>query len=511
MPAAVEVIAEPIEQAAADIHIRLHARQGLAFNSPANEILFGGAKGGGKSALIRLGFILLCMMAPGLQCALFRRRYKELQGNHMEGAGSFPDVLAPLTTKGTVSITAHHIRFWNGSHIALNHLQHEKDAYNYSGNQTHAMGFDEATQLEESQYRFLAYTVLRLGGWQPPAHLKDKFPLAWSGANPGGPSHTFFKEGFVDNGPYVIVQQNGKNGGMRRQFIPSRAEDNPTLLKNDPGYLDRLEGAGDKALARALREGDWNVVAGSMFGDAWRAVLMGIPWHVHDGFPIPWEWPLWRGADDGYEDPHACYWMTEDPRYKTLYVVDELYGSHWLPDELAEKILERDKEIELQDLQNPERGVFYNTRPLDGSIDNSAFGDVGLSDIHGRKQLTRGEQMNRKGCRWKAVEKWPGSRVAGVQNFHRLLAPNKLAPAMTDALGNVAVDGQGKPLLEHNRPGIVFFKRCVNAIKHIPALARSERDNEDIADSKFDHSFAGVRYGVQHRRGKFQRVRVGGL
>ncbi len=461
-----------------------------------------------NSGLLRFGGILRCMLAPGCQLALFRRSYRELQDNHMEGAKSFPDVLAKMVNKGTASITAHDIRFWNGAHISLNHLQYKKDVYKHSGRQIHGLLYDEATQFEPEQYKFLTYSVMRLGGWEPPAHMKNMFPFAWSGANPGGPGHHLFKEGWVDNGPYVITQMPKEQGGMRRQFIPSRAEDNPALLANDPEYLDRLEGSGDVALVRALREGDWEVVAGSMYGDVFRKTLHGRPWHVHPGFRIPESWPLWRGGDDGYENESAIYWGTEDPDKGTIYVIDEIYQKGLLADELGFRILEGDHSIPMQDAQG---GPTFNQEVLRGSYDSNAFAETGVgSSRKNEKAITRGEQMNRIGCKWIPVEKWPGSRVAGAQNLHRLLSPNKKAPFMLNEDGGKILDRHGVPL--RDRPGLVFFERCVNAIKTIPALSRDEKDPEDVDQGqKNTHAYDGVRYLVQHRRGRTKRITIGGI
>jgi hypothetical protein len=108
--------------------------------------------------------------------------------------------------------------------------------------------------------------------------------------------------------------------------------------------------------------------------------------------------------------------------------------------------------------------------------------------------ITRGDQMNQLGCKWIPVEKFPGSRIARIKNFHRLLAPNP------KSLGNPP-----------SRPGIVFFKRCVNAIRTIPALQRSERDSEDVDDAGELHAFDGVTYALQYRRTVSRMVRLEGI
>src|SRR5207244_10809768 len=151
------------------------------------------------------------------------------------------------------------------------------------------------------------------------------------------------------------------------------------------------------------------------------------PWHVHPGFRIPVGWRLSRGGDDGFAHPTAIYWLAEDPTYGTIYVIDELYRSEMLPHEVAERVLQRDAEIPMQ-------GSFgepmFNTERLRGAYDSSAFASRGEGS-----GITRGDQMNKLGCRWEPVQKWPGSRVAGIQNFHRLLQPNQKAPQMKDTDG----------------------------------------------------------------------------
>jgi hypothetical protein len=60
----------------------------------------------------------------------------------------------------------------------------------------------------------------------------------------------------------LLVKDSGEGeGGMRRQFIPARLEDNPSMAADDPRYAARLEGLGARALVQAMRWGDWDVVA----------------------------------------------------------------------------------------------------------------------------------------------------------------------------------------------------------------------------------------------------------
>ncbi|MDI3341607.1 MAG: terminase family protein, partial [Sphaerobacter sp.] len=220
----------------------LHPKQRVAFESTATEILYGGAAGGGKSHLMRLAAITWCQWVPGLQVYLFRREFPDLFKNHMEGPGSFPALLGPLLAAGEARIVwgKNQIRFRNGSVIHLCHCQYPKDVYGYQGAEIHVLMIDELTQWTREMYTFLRSRV-RLGGLRVPPWLRHLFPRILCGANPGGRGHNWVKADFIDiAAPLAITPMPKSEGGMLRQYIPARLEDNPSLLANDPDYESRL-------------------------------------------------------------------------------------------------------------------------------------------------------------------------------------------------------------------------------------------------------------------------------
>jgi hypothetical protein len=87
------------------IRFRLHPRQLEVLQSPANEQLYGGGAGSGKSALARFAAIIFSLQIPGLQSYLFRRTYPELIATHFEGPSSFYALLAPLASAVTVGFS----------------------------------------------------------------------------------------------------------------------------------------------------------------------------------------------------------------------------------------------------------------------------------------------------------------------------------------------------------------------------------------------------------------------
>src|SRR3546814_2195934 len=79
----------------------------------------------------------------------------------------------------------------------------------------------------------------------PYTTLFRTFPRVLTGANPGGVGHNWVKASWIDPvAPMQTMRAEKSDGGMLRQFIPARLEDNPTLTANDPDYVDRLSGLG---------------------------------------------------------------------------------------------------------------------------------------------------------------------------------------------------------------------------------------------------------------------------
>ena len=462
------------------LDLNLHKAQSLAMTAPAEEILYGGAAGGGKSHLIRTALITYCLAVKGLQCFLFRRTYPELKMNHMEGAGSFPEMLQPLveakdpeTGRQLCRIVDKDILFHNGSRIKLRHLQHARELTNYQGAEIHVLAMDEATHFTDAEYRYLRGRM-RVVGLKIPEGLPWAFPRALLGTNPGGIGHHWAKGGFVNHGPYHVHRATKADGGMRRVYIPAKMEDNPSLLAADPTYVDRLEGLGDQTLVRSLKDGDWEVVAGAMYGAVWRRDR-----HLVQPFAIPNDWRIWTGGDDGFAAPSCIYWLTQDPKIGTYYVIRELYGSKLMPETIADKMEGLNYRIMMSGRRIDSPPV-PNEEPIQGLYDSSAFAEKGES-----KRGGRGDQINEalkrlNAGRIRAVDKWQGSRVHGCQKIHRLLGPNPDDPS-------------GMPGLR------IFDGYCPNLVRTLPTLGRDPGNPEDVNTDEDDHSYDALRYALQWR------------
>lgn len=285
--------------------LRLHYKQGLALQSEAQEVLFGGAAGGGKSHLLRVAAIGAALFIPGCQIYLFRRTHPDLIKNHLNGPGSFYELLAPYIKSKEVTITQNplQIKFFTGATIHLCHCQYDKDVYDYQGSEIHLLLIDEATLFSEFQYRFLRSRV-RMGGLKVPDDCPIKLPKILLGSNPGNIGHEWVKRTFVDSGKqYEIIRAPKEDGGLLRQFIPSKLEDNPTMMNNDPNYVQRLQGLGSPELVKAMLEGSWDITAGSAFEKLTREKCM------IRNFKVPDHFTKFSVIDWGTYRPFAVCWF----------------------------------------------------------------------------------------------------------------------------------------------------------------------------------------------------------
>ena len=462
------------------IDLSLHPRQTQAFQSLATELLYGGSAGGGKSHLMRAAAIIWCSEIPGLQVYLFRRISEDLYKNHMAGPGSFPELMAPwLASKHvTYNGSKNFLEFWNGSRIWMCHCQHEKDMYKYQGAEIHVLLIDELTHFTERIYRYLRGRC-RIGGLKIPAKYAGMFPRVLNGSNPGGVGHTFVRRMFINGRrPMEITQQPKAEGGMLRQFIPAKLADNPTMAENDPTYMDKLEGLGSPELVKAMKEGNWDIVAGGALDDVWSDVA-----HVLPRFKIPRGWRLDRSMDWGSAKPFSVGWWAQAngeevvlpdgkkfcPAKGSLIRFHEWYGSPEVgtntglklgSDVVARGILEREAALTaagwISDVVRP--------GPADNSIwtkDDDATDSIG-------------KIMKGLGVEWTPSDKSPGSRINGLQ-------------LVRDRLAN-AVKREG--------PAIYFMSHCVSCTTTLPVLPRDSRNIEDVDSDAEDHAYDEVRYRV---------------
>ena len=425
-----------------------------------------------NSHLMRAAAITWCGMIPGLQVYLFRRLREDLIKNHMEGPKGLRAMLAPWVQAGFANMVEDEIRFWNGSKIYLCHCKDEKDRFKYLGAEIHVLLMDELTTFTEVIYRFLRSRV-RMVGIEVPEGLKGKFPRILCSSNPGNIGHHWVKAAFIDaRPPFVIAKVASEDGGMLRQFIPAKLQDNMSMDEDDPGYSQKLEGLGNAALVSAMRDGDWNVIAGAFFPEFDTARHVIVPQS------LPMYWHRFRSFDWGSAKPFSVHWWAvsdgELPGFprNALIGYREWYGAKkdksgvTIPNQglrlTAEEVADGIREREESDLNE--------RKQMSGVADPAIFSEDGGPSI--------------------------ASRMAARKVFFRP-ADNKRVP-QHGAMGGwdqlrARLKGDG----EH--PGIFFFDTCVDLIRTLPALQSDTDRPEDCDSDGEDHCADETRYACMSR------------
>lgn len=418
-------------------------RQRLLHTCPANEILFGGAAGPGKSHALRFEALLTCLRVPGLRAYLFRRTQPELERNHILPAlTQFPRELA------TFRASSQCFECVNGSRLTFCGCPREADVFRYQGVEMHLLLFDELTSFTEFQYDYLR-ARLRCTLAVPEAY-RHKIPGIVAASNPGGVGHAFVKSRFVDFAPALTVRRApAAQGGMLRCYIPGRLEDNAILLARDPSYRDRLS-ALPEPYRTAYRDGDWDIFLGQAFSFS-RSL------HVIRPRPVPADAPLFMTFDWGYGAPFSVGWWWSDSDGR-LYRFAEWYGWNG----------RANQGLRLTD-SCIAAGIIARESSL--GLDGRRITRLAGPDCFAKKPDYRGGGQGPSTAEVFAqagVPLAPGdpSRVSKIRQFHERLRPRDDGPPM-----------------------LLVYDVCEQFIRTIPLLVTDRRNVEDIDTTGEDHIY----------------------
>lgn len=420
---------------------------------PVFEVVYGGARGGGKTDAV-LGEWALHAKRYGADAkGLTLRRTQIALQPTIERAKR---LYRPL---GAVWKEQEKRFVWpNGATLYFRYLDRDADADNYQGHDYTRVYVEELTQFADPSPLDKIKATLRSGAGVPTGFRAT--------CNPGGPGHTWVKERYIEPGAWKIVTRSFHNPFTNEDvsrgqvFIPAKLSDNPQLLYNDPGYVANLHMSGSAALVRAWLDGDWNVVEGAFF-DCWSGK------HVVDPFPVPADWLRFRSFDWGSAAPFSVGWWavaTDDhngiPR-GALVRYREWYGSSapgkglkLTTEEVALGIRQRDAD----------------DKPTYSVADPAIFAEDGgpsRAEIFARHGVHFQRADNRRVARNGAMGGWDEMR-------QRLKGVNAV-------------------------PMIYVFSTCRDSIRTIPSLPHDPVRSEDIDTSAEDHAADEWRYACMSR------------
>ena len=426
------------------------------------EVLYGGARGGGKTET-GLVWIIIPAKNKKYRGLVIRKnaedlcdwidRAKKLWAGRGKWVGDPPE-----------------FRFATGAVIRTGHLKDEQAYTKYVGHEYHRILIEELTLIpRESDYLSLISSCR--------STCPDLTPQVFLTTNPGGPGHQWVKRRFIDVAPWYTPYKDPISG-HDRIFIHATIDDNPAWQENDPRYITFLETL-PEPLKQAWRFGSWDIIAGAAFPEISRDVHMVQSMHPpaqlidifdFDKMTPKGEVPIFRSLDWGYARPFSVGWYFCDYEGR-IYRYRELYGCK-APDE-GVKMPAREVARMIRDIEEQ-----HDEKIILAVADSSIWDKPGNQNETAEKLPSIAETMAEEGIYFDRelsilVKR---SRLQGKHQFHERLR-----------------------IREDGLPSFFVFDTCVHWWRTVPVLAVSPLNIEDVDTDLEDHAYDETRYMLSAR------------
>jgi hypothetical protein len=409
------------------------------------DVLYGGAAGGGKSFALLADPLRYCHN-PNHRGLLLRRTLDELTELIDKSRQLYTKAFPGAKFRESKS-TWH---FPSGATLWFTYLDRDKDVTRFQGQAFNWIGIDEITQYP-TPYVW-DYLRSRLRSTDP--ELQKSLNMRCT-ANPGGVGGWWVKKMYIDSRtenvafpaydidtmkPFVWPTGHEKAGQplFYRKFVPARLTDNPHLMAD--GQYEAMLRSLPEVERKRLLEGDWDVAEGAAFPEFTRSR------HVVEPFDLPTNWPRIRAADYGYASPSCVLWGAIDWD-NNIWVYRELYAKHLTAEQLADKILEAEQ---------------FDPPPHYTVLDSSCWNKTGFGP-------SIAEVMMRQGVRWTPSDR---NRIQGKMEIHRRLADDPYS----------------------QEPRLRLFSTCQHIIKQLAGIPLSKTNSEDVDTKAEDHAYDALRY-----------------
>lgn len=492
---------------------------------PADEILYHGTRGPGKTAAQLMKFMKYVGKGYGSHWKglLIDRQYNNLQDIVNKTKELFPLIYPSATfknSKGNYEWT-----FPEGETLIFRQAEKLADYSKFHGQEFPFLAFNELTYYGTPDL-YDAMKSINRSGFSPKVNsprltekdivmisncdeLDEPYPdeiqekilpdiplIVISTSNPSGPGHTWVKRRFIDAGdPGEIVKKHTEvynpRNRQKEMVTTTQCHIFGSYKENiylDPKYIADLENIKDLNKKKAWLGGDWGVTAGGALDDLWRSNI-----HVLPQFIVPEDWEIKRSFDWGSTHPFSVgFWAISNGenitigskvynfkrgsriRIAEIYGVEHVkegdgvyrpnYGSNKGMRLSAKEIARQINDFEEEMIENGWVSRKFSPGPADGQI--YAVNEASTKCI--------ADMMKEEGIEWYPADKSPGTRKIGLE-------------IIRNGLEN-AVNGEGA--------GLYVTKNCEAFIQTVPPISRDPRPGkeDDVDTTSEDHVYDEVRY-----------------
>jgi len=491
----------------------LPGSQCLAISCPANEILFDGTRGPGKTAAQIIRFRRLVGLGYGAfwKGVIFDIEYKNLAdiiSQSKKILQSFNDGARFLRSPSELKWV------WPTGEELLFRYEKNADGYwNYHGQEFPFVGHNELTKRADPEFYESMFSCMRSSFRPedyplPDGSLLPPIPLeCFSTTNPFGVGHSWVKKRFIDPVPRGRIQRQSmevfnprtdrvETVTITRVAIHGSWRENPYL---DPMYIAFLMNIKDPNKRKAWVDGDWNVTAGGRFDHLWDENI-----HCVKPFKIPRGWPVNRSHDWGEAKPFSNLWFAESngeeveidgvrksfPR-GTVFCIAEYYGCDldqhntglkMSATNVAKMVKQIDESLE-DEYAHIESGA-GQINLIPGCVSGRVIGGPADNSINNvdDESISIADKMGDQGVYWEPSDKSPGSRINGAAILCEML--------------EAAIEGHESQAGVPERPALYFFNNCRGIISRFPILSRDTKKPDDVDTEQEDHDYDALRYRV---------------
>lgn len=367
-------------------------------------VLYGGAKGGGKSYILRWALVrkLLQWAARGhkkVRVGLFCEDYVALKDRQLTKIkNEFPSWLGTLSENNIEGMSFVLAPQFGSGVIALRNLD---DPSKYASSEFAVVAIDELTKNKREifdQFR----SIIRWPGIDDTGF--------WGATNPGEVGHLWVKKLWID-------RQLGPEDPKPEQikFIKSLPTDNP---HNAQSYLDELKSLPER-LRKAYYEGNWDIFEGQYFTE-WDKTR-----HTIQPFKVPSGMKLFRAYDHGRRNPACCKWYFLDYEGR-VWAYRELYVTGMNVDQISAEI-NRMSAGETYEYSVADPAIFSNM----GMVDK--FGGQTIAETFARNGIMFIPASNRRIDGWNLMHqylKWDEKLPPKLVYFNTCVDSIRTIPAL---------------------------------------------------------------------------------